>query len=109
MTKGVNNATVPDGRIQTLLNGEKLRVGESLMSARADVRLFMQSDGNLVLYRTESEFGTILEVLWSTGTNGSGADVLLMQSNNNLVLYDTDVTPARAVWRSGTRGPRRCG
>ena len=56
----------------------------------------MQSDGNLVLYRTM--FGL---PLFATNTNGKPVDRAVMQGDGNFVLYAPDGTPH---WATGTWG-----
>ena len=75
--------------------GETRGVDEALESANGKVRLILQADGNLVLYRTD-----LNRALWATDTVGSGATRLAMQADGNLVLYAAD----RAVWASHTEG-----
>ena len=72
--------------------GESLGVGQFL-SARGGQRAVLQGDGNFVVY------GSLGQVRWSTGTEGSGADELAMQSDGNLVLYRSG---GHAVWSSLT-------
>ena len=60
------------------------------------VRLDNQPDGNLVLSRAD---GT---VAWSSRTAGNGPSTLWLQEDGNLVLYsDSDAKP---TWSSGTAG-----
>lgn len=56
--------------------------------------LVMQSDGNLVTY---TNAGT---PTWATGTNGRGGNRFVVQSDGNLVIYSS----TRAVWASNTAG-----
>jgi hypothetical protein len=56
--------------------------------------LYMQPDGNLVIY------GTSGQALWSSGTNGRGASTLIMQTDGNLVIYNS----SGATWSSNTYG-----
>ncbi|MEU3283278.1 hypothetical protein [Streptomyces antibioticus] len=55
--------------------------------------LYMQSDGNLVLYKSGRP-------AWATNTVGSG-DCVIFQRDGNLVLYDRD---GKAIWASNTDG-----
>ena len=57
-------------------------------------QLWMQGDGNLVLYGPEG-------VLWATYTQGNPGAVVWMQGDGNLVVYAPD---GRALWHSNTWG-----
>jgi hypothetical protein len=57
-------------------------------------RLVNQPDGNLVLYRADGS------VAWSTGTAGNGPSSLWVQQDGNLVLYRN--SDARPTWATGT-------
>lgn len=59
--------------------------------------LVMQTDGNLVLYRTDQ---TPAKPTWATGTNGQAVVRATMQADGNFVLY----TAQRPVWATGTDG-----
>ncbi|MEV7238550.1 hypothetical protein AB0N06_32820 [Streptomyces sp. NPDC051020] len=61
--------------------------------------LWMQSDGNVVLYFHGAPFYT---AKWQTGTRGSNAS-LWMQRDGNVVIYDGAGNP---MWATGTN---RCG
>ncbi len=71
-----------------------LNMGQSITSADGRYRLYMQNDGNLVLY-------SIKRALWSSGTSNKPVTSAVMQSDGNLVLYDSQ---AKAYWSSGTAG-----
>lgn len=74
--------------------GSRLSPGEFVLSPDANTVLFMQRDGNLVLY---SSFRPI----WSSGTGGNPGSFLTLQGDGNLVLY----TPGmKALWSSSTPG-----
>lgn len=62
----------------------------------APFRLVHQTDGNVVLYDTNSG-----QPLWHTHTNGRATGSLVMQGDGNLVLYSPG---GRALWASGTNG-----
>jgi len=104
--KSADFTQLPAGQRGALNNGQYMVIGDVVLSNNGNVGLFMQGDGNVVLYETNAA-GTPIRALWSAGTNGSGGDLLAMQTDNNLVLYDTDVVPARAVWNTRTAGRGR--
>lgn len=79
----------------TLPAGSQLVANQYLMSVNGQYKLFLQSDGNLVLRNAS---GT---ALWSSKTNGKGGTRLLLQGDGNLVLYTAAGT---AVWATGTNG-----
>ena len=63
-----------------LARSQVLNNGESLYSKNGLYQLILQSDGNLVVYRSATP-------VWSTRTNASKPDRLVMQDDGNLVLY----------------------
>lgn len=69
-----------------LLPGEALGRGQVKASCGGSVVLAMQSDGNLVLYRSGRP-------LWATMTNGRGGATAAMQGDGNFVLYSTSGVP----------------
>ncbi len=81
--------------MDTLQDGQMLRIGDTLKSQNGQYRLVLQSDGNLVLYNRH-------RAIWSTGTLGKHAKKLMMQSDGNLVLYGT----GGPIWASNTSGNR---
>ncbi|NKI95223.1 xylosidase/arabinosidase [Rhizobacter sp. SG703] len=71
-----------------------LPVNRPLNSCDGRFQLWMQSDGNLVLYQGN-------QPLWSSGTAGKAVGKIAMQGDGNLVIYD----PAnRPFWASNTSG-----
>jgi len=54
--------------------------------------LILQSDGNLVTYKFTG--GATWVATWASGTSGSGSNRLVVQTDGNLVLY----SPTRATW-----------
>jgi hypothetical protein len=76
-----------------LLANNSLPVGGSLRSSNGNIGLFVQSDGNVVLY------DAAMRALWATNKPGA-ATALILQSDGNLVLY----AGARALWSSNTVG-----
>jgi RHS repeat-associated protein len=61
-------------------------------------RLVFQSDGNLVVYRTDTG-----QQVWSTNTGNHPSAVLAFQSDGSVVVY-TDSTLTTGLWWSGTGG-----
>jgi hypothetical protein len=85
-----------DTPLPSLAPGRSLHRRSALRSADARYYLWLQGDGNLVLYRV---LGTGTTVLWTRG-NQQGAR-LTNQHDGNLVLYDN---AGKAVWSSATSG-----
>jgi hypothetical protein len=90
-----------------LAAGQSLRAGEKLTSPNGRFMLFMQTDGNLVLY---DESITVANAYWATGTwamdpayRPNRAD---MQNDGHLVLYNDANVPA---WGSGVWGAQYAG
>lgn len=84
--------------------GQTLRPGQSLYSENGKYSLWMQTDGNVVLYYghdpDDPNFAPN-DAHWATHT-GPGQFTpsgLIMQTDGNLVLYDTS---NQARWASGT-------
>lgn len=74
---------------------QQLNIGDFLTSPNRKFTLNMRSDGNLVLYRTDTG-GT----LWASNTAGEPADHAPMQWDGNFVLYGS----GGAYWSTGTWG-----
>ncbi len=78
-----------------------LQSGQSLYSPNNLYRLYLQTDGNLVLYKKNgdgSETG-----IWNTQTNGRPAGNLYFQTDGNLVIYgvnNSPSNPAPGIWAS---------
>ena len=72
-----------------------LRAGSHLVSPDGNMKLEMQSDGNLVLYNQQNV------AVWYTATGNSGANRLEFQAgtDGNLVLYTAGNIP---VWNAAT-------
>ncbi|MEO6082388.1 MAG: LysM peptidoglycan-binding domain-containing protein [Umezawaea sp.] len=79
--------------MDTLQAGQNLAVGQQIDSENGYV-LALQEDGNLVL----KDGG---DVVWATGTNGSGATSATMQEDGNFAVYTTG---GSLVWSSDTSG-----
>lgn len=86
----------------TLFPGQSLGPGESLSSPDELYSLFMQSDGNAVLYYGN---GGPPSAVWATHTNGIHTPgEFTMQTDGNLVLYDSSRQPHWASQTSGNPG-----
>lgn len=79
------------GRLES---GAELSIGQGLRSPNRQFTLFVQEDGNIVLYNLA------MKSLWDSKTSGSRVR-LVMQPDSNLVAYsETGV----ALWNSRTAG-----
>jgi hypothetical protein len=76
-----------------------LPADSGIFSANGQSVLWMQSDGNLVVYKITS--GGWVYGGWHAATNGSGATAAYFQNDGNLVLY---AGQGVAVWSTGTNG-----
>lgn len=91
-----NSVFPPSPVCRNLDANHALSRGQSLLSCNGRLRLTMQNDGNLVLYRNGSQ------VVWATNTASSNAYVAVMQADGNFVVYrDGDDLP---LWNTGTTG-----
>ena len=83
----VNSAIVPQAS-STLPGGKSLKEGEYLDSGNGYYAV-MQSDGNLVLYRTRNWIPS--NAYWHTNTSGFGKPKyrLVMQTEGNLFIEDS--------------------
>lgn len=61
--------------------------------------LIYQSDGNLVLYKEQSNGSQ--QAIWSSDTTNIPSSYCIMQGDGNLVIYNA---ANRAVWNSGSQG-----
>ncbi|WP_431258534.1 hypothetical protein ACQ86G_29255 [Roseateles chitinivorans] len=77
-----------------LLANSFLTVNQHLDSCDGRFQLWLQSDGNLVLY-------FLNQPLWSSGTVGRVPGKLIMQGDGNLVIYDLSGHP---YWSSRSSG-----
>lgn len=75
---------------------QRLNVNAKLGSNNGRVRLVMQGDGNLVLYRTDDG-----RALWASNTDGAPITYAIMQGDGNFVAYADDGHP---YWATGTDG-----
>jgi len=74
--------------VPVLKPGQRLLSGQHLTSQNGYYKLYMQTNGNLVLYYGRTP-------LWSTRTGGFSVKFFAVQNDSNLVLYDTS---SRAIW-----------
>ncbi len=78
-----------------LSTNQQLSTSQYLRSSNGQYTLYMQTDGNLVVYGNGC-------AVWGSGTNGTGNNNhLAMQNDGNLVIYTSTSKP---VWGSGTNG-----
>ncbi len=111
-----------------LLPNQTLHDGYYLQSANGKARLYMQTDGNLVLYfmlprgpeqkavwdikkvgisdaRASIWDGNLVvcdsrwNVYWSSGTAGHANSMIVLQNDGNLVIYDSS---SRPIWSTNT-------
>ncbi len=86
--------TPSDG--DTILEGQTLTPGSTLISADNAYTLAMQGDGNLVVY------GSCHGAIWSTRTYGHPGAYLAMQTDSNAVVYSAQT--GGPLWDSATFG-----
>ncbi|WP_390898926.1 hypothetical protein [Streptomyces cynarae] len=86
-------------RSTTIKSGQKLNGG--WWTQTRYTRLVVQSDGNVVMYRTRDG-----KAIWSTGTYGHAGAYMYMQSDGNLVVYTSSGGPSTggALWSTHTYG-----
>jgi len=85
--------------------GEFLTVNQPYVSGL--YTLIFQSDGNLVVYRGTNYISQ--NQVWSTKTNGKGAQYAVLQNDGNFVIYKNLGDPNSALWTSNTAGTPRPG
>lgn len=85
----------------TLLANQSMAPNQYLQSQNGSHRMYLQGDGNLVVYRQSD--GT---PLWASNTRNQGGTRLTMQGDGNLVLYTSTNTPVWASNSVGTGGNR---
>ncbi|MGW4381913.1 glycoside hydrolase domain-containing protein [Kitasatospora sp. NPDC004531] len=78
----------------TIFSGQQLSKNQWTQSAT--VRMVMQDDGNLVLYRRSDN-----SVLWTSYTYNNPGAYLFMQPDGNLVIYKAGTTTG-ALWQSSS-------
>ncbi len=79
----------------TMAGGWSLGPDTALRASDGSHILYMQADGNLVVYRTSGG------ARWSSGTPGHPGAWAAMQTDGNFVVY---APGNRAIWSSGTNG-----
>src|SRR5215469_13269034 len=79
-----------------LTANQQLGVSDELISNNGRVNLLVQSDGNIVLYRTMFDIA-----LWDSNTVGASLDHVTMEAEGNLVAYSRTGAP---VWATETSG-----
>jgi hypothetical protein len=79
----------------TLTANHELTTGQSLTSCNGDYTLYLQGDGNLVLYTSSGS------ARWASGTAGNPGADLVVQNDGNVVIYSASGT---ALWATGTNG-----
>lgn len=70
--------------------------------------LYMQRDGNLVLYRFNPDRNRDDPALWASNTSGNSGAAAVFQEDGNLVVY-ADGGDGRALWASNTGDRARDG
>lgn len=83
-----------------------LRSGDYIVTPNRT--LYMQRDGNLVLYRFNPGSNSDNPAFWATGTSGHPGSIAVFQEDGNLVVY-RDESQQRALWASNTSGRARDG
>jgi len=86
----------PAGSKNTLLAGQQLKANEKLVAQNGSCYLWMQNNGDAVVYQENNE------QIWDTEPDGAGkaGGYLSMQTDGNLVLYESSGKP---LWASGTQ------
>jgi hypothetical protein len=79
----------------TLQPGNQLDINNQVISAEGRYRLYLQSDGNLVIYSLRNG-----NFRWFSNTKGSGATKAIMQTDGQLVLQ---TALGETVWSTYTR------
>lgn len=91
----------PGPSYNSLASGDRLQAGDHLISNNGNVRLEMQSDGDLVLYEDVIQIIGVKTVKhWSSDTGSHpGAYVTFQTTDGNLVVRDTD---HHSLWSTGS-------
>lgn len=83
------------GTPSVLRGGSQLSPGQQIWSPDGRYRLIFQTDGNLVIYRSDGQ------PVWWTGTHGISPGAAVMQSDGNFVVYNAANEPR---WHTHTYG-----
>ena len=94
------HVTVRGSATNQLAGGQWLEVNQYLQSPQGRYRLYMQGDGNLVLYDEAQSH----KALWASNTDGQPGLHAAMQTDGNLVLYAGTPSASTARWGSRTDG-----
>lgn len=78
----------------SLTQNQQLNVNDMLKANNGRTHLVMQGDGNLVLYRDDTN-----RPLWASNTFGKPVTRAIMQGDGNFVGYDVN---GHAYWATGT-------
>ncbi|MGY4644716.1 NlpC/P60 family protein [Cellulomonas sp. URHB0016] len=92
----VTHASVGTPRLN---QGEALAAGQSLSSPSGTMNLFMQGDGNLVLYAPG------MSARWQSGTSGHPGAWVQLQGDGNLVVYAPGAVPLWSSMGNAGAGP----
>jgi lysophospholipase L1-like esterase len=110
----------------SLLPGEGMQPDHPVFSCDGRFQLYLQGDGNMILYYgtsilwTSSSEGhspsvaTLLadgnftifdqngKIFWQTHTAGLSGQAFFVQNDGNLVIYDAPSAPSKPIWTSNT-------
>lgn len=86
----------PPSNRHTLQSGGMLLQDQSLTSDDGRFLLYLQPDGNVILWDT-----TNWTVVWQTNTSRTQGSIFLLEPNGDLVLYDPQF---RRLWATNTQG-----
>jgi len=95
----LNGEYGPSAGGNDMLSGEVLTPGKMIKSKNGTYSLVYQGDGNLVLYKKESNGGS--RALWASNTYGKPGAVCNMQYDGRLVIFDQN---GKILWATNTFG-----